>query len=236
MLSKITYFFLFFSTIVGTFFISTSCQPKISIQAGNQKIPVSSETVADMKIAQIIQPYKDSLDKSMNEIIGKADTNFLVQRPSSNMMNWMADAVFTNQTRTVRLAQPAICLLNTGGIRSGFFKGNITIGDVFKVMPFDNTIVWVELPIEVKPEIEAFLQKTGGEPLANAQFLNGKLSLNGENENTKSFLIITSDYLANGGDKMDFFKKGKIINNSGKLLREALLEEVKFQGTLLNRN
>jgi 2',3'-cyclic-nucleotide 2'-phosphodiesterase (5'-nucleotidase family) len=149
-------------------------------------------------------------------------------------MKWVANALFVNQTKNVRLTQPVVCLLNTGGIRSSIGKGNVTLGDMYKVMPFDNTIVWVELPIEVLPEIEAYLNKSGGEPMANLILKEGKLSITNSPENPTHFWVITSDYLLNGGDKMNFFSKRTNLNETGKLLRDVLIEEARSQGKLMN--
>jgi hypothetical protein len=52
-------------------------------------------------------------------------------------------------------------------------------------------------------------------------------------ENTTHFWVLTSDYLMNGGDKMDFFKKKTNLNSTGKLLRDILIEELKNQGTMV---
>jgi len=129
---------------------------------------------------------------------------------------------------------PIICLLNTGGIRSSIGKGSITLGDFYKVMPFDNTVVWVEMPIEALDEIGEHIQKTGGEPISNCIVEGGKLKLNSTPEGAKTFIVITSDYLANGNDKMEFFKKGKIFNEPGKLLRDVLIEHAKQEGVLIS--
>ena len=211
----------------------TACSSHLVVNSNVNKEPISSDTKQDESIATAIQPYKDSLDKRMNEVLGTSTQDFIVARPSSNLMNWVADAIFVNQTRNVRLAQPVICLLNTGGIRSSIGKGNVTLGDVYKLMPFENTLVWVELPISTIPEIESYLLKSGGEPMANCKLINGKLVINGMRENSTHLWILTSDYLMNGGDKMDFFKKKTNINSTGKLLRDILIEEVKAQGTLV---
>ena len=88
---------------------------------------------------------------------------FIVRKPSGNLNNWVADAVFVNQTRNVRLSEPTFCLLNTGGIRSTLNKGEITKGDIYKLMPFDNELVWVKLPIEMLKDIEDYLMTKGGD-------------------------------------------------------------------------
>jgi 2',3'-cyclic-nucleotide 2'-phosphodiesterase (5'-nucleotidase family) len=209
-----------------------ACSSHIVIEPS--RVPITPQNESNQKTDVIIQPYRDSMTSIMSEIIAKADTNFVAQRPSSNLMNWVADAIFIQQTQNVRLATPAICLLNTGGIRSSLGKGDLTLGDFYKVMPFDNTIVWIELPIEALDDIAAYVTKTGGEPISNCKVEKGKLKLNSMREGAKTCIVITSDYLANAGDKMDFLKKGKVINQTGKLMRDVLIDHAKQEGVLIS--
>jgi 2',3'-cyclic-nucleotide 2'-phosphodiesterase (5'-nucleotidase family) len=227
-------FKFFFTLIIGASL--TACSSYLMINSEKNQEPLSNEIKGDETLLGEIKPYKDSLDKVMNEVLGKSNNDFIVTRPSSNLMNWVADAVFVNQTRNVRFSQPLICLLNTGGIRSSIGKGDVTLGDIFKIMPFENTLVWVELPVSVIPEIESFLTQSGGEPMANCKLINGKLDINGLNVNSTHFWVITSDYLLNGGDKMEFFKKKTNLISNGKLLRDILIEEVKEQETLIENS
>jgi 2',3'-cyclic-nucleotide 2'-phosphodiesterase (5'-nucleotidase family) len=209
-----------------------ACSSHIVIEPS--RVPITPQNETSEKTEEIIKPFRDSMTSIMSEIIAKADTNFVAQRPSSNLMNWVADAIFIQQTQNVRLATPAICLLNTGGIRSSLGKGDLTLGDFYKVMPFDNTIVWIELPIEALDDIAAYVTKTGGEPISNCKVEKGKLKLNSMRDGAKTCIVITSDYLANAGDKMDFLKKGKVINQTGKLMRDVLIEHAKQEGVLIS--
>ncbi len=209
-----------------------ACSSHIVIEPS--RVPITPQNETSEKTEEIIKPFRDSMTSIMSEIIAKADTNFVAQRPSSNLMNWVADAIFIQQTQNVRLATPAICLLNTGGIRSSLGKGDLTLGDFYKVMPFDNTIVWIELPIEALDDIAAYVTKTGGEPISNCKVEKGKLKLNSMREGAKTCIVITSDYLANAGDKMDFLKKGKVINQTGKLMRDVLIDHAKQEGVLIS--
>ena len=210
-----------------------ACSSHIRIHELSEKSKVDSSISSSLKIDELIQPYKDSLDKEMNQVLGFSKDNFEIQRPSSSLMNWCADAVFANQTKNVKLAQPIFCILNTGGLRSTIGKGTVSLGDIYKLMPFDNTIVWVELPISSIVEIEKYLSQSGGEPIANAKLENGKLLINGNNEKMTHFWVLTSDYLMNGGDKMSFFEQRTNAIMNGKLLRNAFIEEVKSQDTLI---
>lgn len=222
---------LFSIFIIGAGLWACSSVNTLSVNSSTEKLNSSYE--ANSHIDSLIKPYKDSLSVEMNVVIAEATTDFIVERPGSNLGNWVSDAIFVNQTRTVRLSEPVFVLLNTGGLRASLNKGPITTGDIFKLMPFDNELVWVKLPMSVLPDIQAYLLKSGGEPIANAQVENGVLKLNGGKESASHFWVITSDYLKNGGDKMTFFAKSEDVVLTGKVIRNCLIEEAKLQGVLV---
>ena len=195
--------------------------------------PLDSLVQIDESVDQLISPYRDTLQNEMGNVVATSPLDMVVGRPSSVLGNWVADALFVNQTKAIRLRQPGMCLLNTGGIRSTINKGDITLGDMYRIMPFDNEVVWLELPATSLAEIESYLRKTTGEPIANAFVKNGKLLVNGWTDTTTFFWVITSDYLANGGDKMTFFSKSRAVNRTGKLLRDVLIEEAIQQQSLV---
>ncbi len=197
-----------------------------------QNVQIDSTLIGNSQIDSIILPYRDSLAKEMGEIVATSLYDYTVARPSSVLGNWVADAIFVNQTKNVRLSIPIFCLLNTGGIRSTINKGEVTLGDLYKLMPFDNEVVWVKLAADQLSLIETYLRASGGEPIANATISDGKLNLNGWTDKTTEFWVITSDYLKNGGDKMSFFANPLEVNATGKLMRDVLIEEARFQGTL----
>lgn len=216
---------------IGAGLLACSSVNTLSVNSKTEKLTDAYQ--ANGHIDSLIQPYKDSLSVEMNVVIAEATSDFIVERPGSNLGNWVADAIFVNQTRSVRLSDPVFVLLNTGGLRASLNKGPITIGDVFKLMPFDNELVWVKLPMSALPEIQAYLIKSGGEPIANAQLEKGVLKLNGGKEGATHFWVITSDYLKNGGDKMTFFSKAEDVMLTGKVIRNCLIDEAKLQGVLI---
>lgn len=223
-------FFLLYISI-GAGLLSCS---SVSIRSKSASTPVVFTQSSPTKLDSMVVVYKDSVDNEMSEILASNESDLIaVKKPSGSLSNWLADAIFTNQTKTKRLSEPVFCLLNHGGIRSTINKGNVTLGDIYKVMPFDNEIVWVRMSIEVLPEIAEFIRNRGGDPISNAIITNEGLIVNGLQSNHTHVWIITSDYLLNGGDNMSFFKKGVDINYSGVLLRDALIEETKIQKTLV---
>jgi len=211
------------------------CSFKAHVSATSKNLGVDSNVKGTDHIEQFIVPYRDSLAFQMGEVIGMADTSFEVVFPSSNLMNWATDALLIQETQTVRLAEPVICILNAGGLRASLNKGPITVGDLFKLMPFDNSVAWVRLSVSRIEAIETFMKnQPKGVPLANARFEKGKLTIQGLNETHTHFWVITSDYLAQGGDKMTFFLAPEAYQLKPKNLRDVFIEEVKRQGTLVN--
>ncbi|QWR77628.1 bifunctional metallophosphatase/5'-nucleotidase [Candidatus Magnetomonas plexicatena] len=118
-----------------------------------------------------------------------------------------------------------IAIVNAGGVRSGFTKGNVTIGDVYTVMPFNNTLYVMDvLGRDLKGALESmtsfYVNKSNALPFMyvsgftfniNIEKPEGQrisdielLPLNGAKkqvmEMDKTYRIVTSNYLATGGD------------------------------------
>ena len=93
-------------------------------------------------------------------------------------------------------------------------KGNVTKGDIYKLMPFENELVVVELTKGEFIELINYLISRNGEPFSGMELkvfsdqnYKYKFNNNFTFQNNKKLKILTSDYLANGGDNMFFFKK-----------------------------
>ncbi len=210
-----------------------ACSSHLVVLPSSGKTAILENNPDQTAINEVIQPYKDSVEKAMSVILATSPVDFESGRPNSLLGNWTADALFANQTRTVRFSEPVFCLLSVGGLRAAIGKGNVSRGDIFRLMPFDNQVVWMRMPIASLMKIEAYLIQSGGEPISNAQLIQGKLVLNGIQENTTHFWVITSDYLANGGDRMDFFLDAIERQAKPQLLRDIFMSECQFQGELI---
>ncbi len=215
--------------LIGASLVACSSHLNIS----GSKVSINVDSNEKQEISSFISPFKDSMDRAMNLVLAESSIAMEVGRPSSILGNWASDALFVNQTRTVKLSEPIFCLLNTGGLRSSIGKGPVTLGDIFRIMPFENSVVWLRMPLASLDKIQSYLQQSGGEPISNALMINGKLTVNGVSENTKYIWVITTDYLANGGDRMDFFQDAIERNDKKILLRDVFIEEAKTQKNLI---
>ena len=69
--------------------------------------------------------------------------------------------------------------------------------------------------------------------LLGLQINGDEVQLNGQSTTSFDyFWVITTDFLANGGDKMLFFQTAVEKKNTGVLLRDLLLQEVERSGKI----
>lgn len=195
-----------------------------------ERIPVGLSVEKDPEMDSLLAPYSRELAVEMNKVIGESKTDMQVGRPNSILGQWVADVLLSFGKDSVLSSEekmiPVIALLNTGGIRASISKGVITVGDVYKLMPFDNQIVLLKLPVTQLPEIESYIRKSGGEPIAGCTIREGKMVIAGLEEHTDYFWVVTSDFLANGGDKMYFFQSAVEKRLTTTLMRDVLLRQI----------
>ncbi|MEX0813556.1 MAG: 5'-nucleotidase C-terminal domain-containing protein [Chitinophagales bacterium] len=177
----------------------------------------------------LINNYKSELDSEMEEKLVYNKTDMYKRLPESELGNFMAD-VCLERTKKELGINIDLAILNYGGIRlRSISKGWIKKAQIFELMPFDNFIVAQNIRGDTLKMLLDQIAAYGGWPISgaafqikNAQadsiFING-LPIDAEHHYT----ISTSDYLANGGDKMHLLAEIKQIQ-TGILLRDALID------------
>lgn len=212
--------------IIGAGLLACSSYEKTFVAA--QQLPISNK-LSDPVIDSLVAPYRRSLVLEMNRVIGRAAEAMFPGRPNSLMGQWVADVLlqYGKDSLVPSSGQfPVIALLNTGGLRASFAGGAITVGDIYKLMPFDNTVVALKLPVEKLNAIRDFILTSGGEPIAGFKVIKGELKLDAQLPDPQFFWVITTDFLANGGDKMYFFQAAMDKQTTTLLLRDLLMREV----------
>ena len=93
------------------------------------------DIAAEMKVEEMISSIQGDLLK----VIGVLNTDWKRGfTTESNLGQWEADAVR-------KKVGTDIAFLNSGGIRKDLPKGDITVGDIWEINPFGNTIVTFEM-------------------------------------------------------------------------------------------
>ena len=168
----------------------------------------------DAEAAQFIAPYKNKVDSIMGPVVGTTAHYITRNRPESELSNLLCDILVWGGKAFNE--QPVFSVYNMGGIRANLPKGNITVGDVTEVSPFENKICFLTLTGEKVTELFQQIAHRGGEGLSHAVKLvitkDGHLvsaTINGEPvDPQKSYRVATLDYLAEGNDQLVAFKSG----------------------------
>lgn len=198
------------------------------------KIPIDSltEKFADKSYQAYLEPLKQQLGTKMNVVIGQAAETMRGNGPESLLSNWNAD-VYRQAGSEFSGSPVDISVVNLGGLRTVIPAGNITVGKIFELMPFENELVILWLKGDKLADLIQFFAKVGGEGVSGIrmEISNGKainVTINGQSlEPDKIYTIATSDYLAGGNDKMvQLAHYEKRLNTSLKL-RDILLESIK---------
>ncbi len=208
-----------------------ACSPRFVPELTEQRTVIKEQSSV-VEIDSLIAPYSRELAKTMNEKLAFAPHNLLQGRPNSTIGQWICDQLVQFGIDSLKKNDaPIVSIINTGGIRSPFLAGNITVGDVFKVMPFDNQLAIAKISKEKFNQIAPYLKQSGGEPISGFTFIGDSLKL--ENSSNSDFIyVVTTDYLLSGGDKMTFLKDPIEVFYYPTLLRDWLIYRIRISGTL----
>ncbi|WP_298118951.1 5'-nucleotidase C-terminal domain-containing protein [Flavobacterium sp.] len=230
-----------------TFLLIVSCnQQKFAVsKIEGKKIGITSEYSETSEIENFIKPYKEYIDKDLSSVLAYCPVTLDKSKGEwqTNIGNFIADITFEKcesvfNSRTQKHID--FCILNNGGIRSVIPMGNVTSKTAYEVMPFENSATVVELKGEqVLEMINYFITEKKPHPLSRIQFTITKNNLPKDIliqekplDNSKSYFIVTNDYLANGGDNMTFFKKAISRTDLDYKLRNVIIDNFKEVDTL----
>ena len=178
-------------------------------------------------------PYQTQLGKSLKQIIGFSANGLFSRKGESAIGNYMADAMKTMAEIKFNTKVNA-AFINSGGIRSYLPKGEITIEQIFDIMPFDNLLILQEIKGSVLLEFLNHAAEKGGWPVSKGltYTIKEKKLLNAEIEGKPIdehaiYTIANSDYVVNGGDNTTMLKKIP-KKNMNYLLRDAIIDYTKW--------
>ena len=227
-------------SLVITLLLLFSCKEDavITYKITGKQLNINDSITADSTITAFTTPYTTHLNETLDSTLAYAPETLSKSNGVLNTAigNLMADAIF-EQSNPIFEKQTGktidFVLLNYGGIRSSLSKGNVTARTAYKLMPFENKIVVLELTSE---KVEALLQYLikGKRPHPISSHLHITLNADGTLENVtvnqkpleknSTYYVATSDYLMNGGNKMYFFSDPVSATTTDYLIRKALID------------
>lgn len=196
---------------------------------------------ADPDLLAKVEEYQEEIDELMQVVIGETTVHLDGERADvrtreTNLGNLIADGMVWKMKQF--FPETTIALQNGGGIRASIDEGEITMGEIRTVLPFDNTLVAITLTgqelyealensVSQYPEHDGrFLQVSGvkfkfdpNQPAGQRVWHVEVLNQEGEYvplDLEASFTVATNSFTAQGGDFYDSLKRayedGRMIN------------------------
>ena len=219
----------FFTLLAGSLACSHGYQ--VSQQPQGQPIAVTAATGSDAAFEQKIAPYKARLDSAMNVVIGYAPAELTKKEWESTLGNFVVDLMMV-QARLYTKEPLDLAVTTNGGLRNPLPKGNVTVGHVYELMPFENELVVVKVKGSTLQKLFNLAAAKKTVPMANVSYtIQGNrpfdIKIGGAPLNpSQTYAVVISDYLANGGDNMQFFKDGEEALILGITVRQAILNHI----------
>lgn len=191
--------------------------------------------VADPAVQEIVDKVQEEIAPVKNKVLGQAVNEMHHEKFTHSVLGqWVTDSMRHR-------VKADIAFENGGGLRTSISAGTITLGKLYQVVPFDNTLITVDLTgQQVMAVLEhgiynkqiGMLQFSGliveyDESLPDGKKL-AKVTLNdGSNLSlTKTYKVVTNDFLAQGGDGFTMFSQGKHQSDTQIPLRDCLIEAI----------
>lgn len=197
-----------------------------------QYVTVSSsdQPTDDDVVTALIAPYKEQIDAEMNEVVGEVGAQLTKGKPESTLGNWYTDAMVAGAKRDGHDVHFA--LANYGGLRtSHLYTGPLTKGELYELSPFDNMLLIVEVPGHILDSLFQNIAASGGWPMSQEVRMviqDSKMIdctvLGKPITPTAIYKVAMPDYIANGGDGLNFLIPLPRIQ-TGKLIRDLLIAE-----------
>jgi 2',3'-cyclic-nucleotide 2'-phosphodiesterase (5'-nucleotidase family) len=213
-------------------------------------IGINSIEPIDTFTTNWIKPLSDSLNAQMNQIIGFTAEEFRPirsrgritesQQHKATLARLVSDYTLKGAqefARTYKFPIPELAVLNHNGLRNAIDSGNITLGAIYEVMPFDNEVVLLVLSGTQMIELFNYIAQIGGTPLSGGElyldtqtFVSARINGNAF-DSRRSYCIATVDFMQGGGDGFTMLKNPKRIIQTGKFLRDVIIEQIQLEMT-----
>ena len=214
--------------------LTSSCKSSYyqTTVSNKQMLAIDNQIAEDTTISNYILPFKHQLEDKMNEVLGYAPESMPQNRslPESNLSNFFVDALLA----IGRKIDPEVSfsMATKDGIRASLKQGDVTVGSIFELMPFENYITILELKGSDVLVLADFIAETNGQPIGNAQItIKDKKRINftiggQEIDPNRTYKLVTYDFIANGGDLVRGLNSPVKRFTSPERVREALITYV----------
>ncbi|BCZ92257.1 multifunctional 2',3'-cyclic-nucleotide 2'-phosphodiesterase/5'-nucleotidase/3'-nucleotidase [Thermus thermophilus] len=217
--------------VVGLLEVTFDAKGELLAYKGEALLMTPEAAPEDFFAKEALLAYAQPVMALMQQVIAEAKVDLvgeraIVRRRESNLGNLITDGMLWK----TRNAGTQIALQNGGGIRASIPKGPITVGKVYEVLPFGNTLVVMDLKgKEILAALEngvsqwestagRFLQVSGLRYAFDLSRPAGSRVVRVEVKTEKGYVpldleatyrVVVNNFIANGGDGFTVLKEAQ---------------------------
>ncbi len=187
---------------------------------GSSDRVITDSVEPDAEVAAIVERYQAEIDEALGETVGVAETSILrgaTRGVESEMGNFVSDSMRTY------FPDVDFAFTNAGGLRADIDEGPITLAEIYAVLPFNNTLVTMNLTGE---QVEQVLEEGANSQYGTVQVSGLKWAYDADAafgnrvtsvtlpdgtpiDPSATYKIATNNFMATGGDEFDTLTEGK---------------------------
>lgn len=194
----------------------------------------------DPKLAKYVAKKRAKMEKLMQVVIARSDAELVSYAPESPLSNFLTDLLLNESSKYIHdtaFDNLDLSMLNFGGIRASMPAGDITVGDIYRISPFENNLTFIVLKgSELRKALERFNDQFNA-PYSGAVVIsrNNKvvdIRVQGNPiDDNRLYRLVTLDFIADGGDHLLEGVRFERIERTGVTFRDFLIAELKAMTT-----
>lgn len=226
-------FGLMFTTACGSLFSSSAGESNTYDRSefSPEYLALDDEIEPDAGIEAFLEEYTEALKREMGRRITSSTATIERGQPESPLGNLTADITREHATRALG-REVDIALLNRGGLRTPIPKGDVTVGMIYELMPFENYITLLKFSGEQIRAIADELAAEGGEPVSGLRMrIEGEratdILVRGDTvRSDQTYWLATNNWMADGGGPIPTLWEPVERRDTSILLRDAFIESM----------
>lgn len=221
--------------IVSLFHLFSCVHTHIQTFSGRTFLLGDSIRQVDSIALLMIAPYKQNLDTVMDKVLNVSDVEMVKETPESLLGNFVADLSFDVANAHYHPGdgkKADFSFFNSGGLRASIPKGDVTLRNIYELMPFENELVVLTLSGKKCEQLFEYIGRFPDQLVSKLKIVFEDIEpkevyINGTPFNSnKTYKVVTTDYLADKGDRIAFFENPLKHENIGIKMRDAIIEYI----------
>lgn len=196
--------------------------------------PMDGEVSPDAEMQAFLEEYTEALNREMGRRITISTATIERGQPESPLGNLTADITREHASRALG-REVDIAILNRGGLRTPIPEGDVTVGMIYELMPFENYITLLKFSGAQIRDIANELATEGGEPVSGLRMrIDGEqatdILVGGEPlREQQTYWLATNNWMADGGGPVPTLWSPIERRDTTTLLRDAFIESLNTQ-------